>query len=98
MTIAICFHCGGIKRGSFLRCDDCGIEPQSEDDYAVSLALSDHYFNPDQLRTVGERIQGGAVVNLTSFSEEDRSKLLDAIRTPAIQKFLAIKRKHYVGS
>jgi hypothetical protein len=45
MTRAVCFKCGAIKFGAFCPCPECGDVPATEDDLALSLAMSDHYFD-----------------------------------------------------
>jgi hypothetical protein len=42
MTTAVCFRCGKLKFGAFCPCE-CGAMPQTEDELAISLAMTDHY-------------------------------------------------------
>ena len=44
MTTAVCFRCGELKFGAFCPCQ-CGAMPQTEDELAISLAMTDHYFD-----------------------------------------------------
>lgn len=77
MTQAVCFRCGEIKFGSFCPCGKCRAVPATDDDLALSLAMSDHYFSMDELRAMGERIRRGLPVSL---NEEQRVEMVAMIR------------------
>jgi hypothetical protein len=53
MTIAVCYMCGELKFGAFNSCGKCGGSPKTEDDFALSLAMTDHYFDKPTLEKMG---------------------------------------------
>ncbi len=59
MTTAVCIHCGSFKFGAFNPCDHCGALPVTEEDYALSFALTDHFNSEDELQKVGQQIASG---------------------------------------
>jgi hypothetical protein len=59
MTIAVCVKCGQFKFGAFNSCRKCGAEPRHIDDLALSLAMSDHYFDKPTLEQISKIIQTG---------------------------------------
>ncbi len=53
MTVAICFKCGAFKTGAFNWCEACGAQPVNLDEIALSMALTDHFYDKptlDQIR------------------------------------------------
>ena len=56
MPTAVCFRCGEFKFGAFCPCQ-CGAMPQTEDELAISLAMTDHYFDEPTLQQLGAAIQ-----------------------------------------
>lgn len=59
MTMAVCFKCGVIKFGAFVPCPECSGFPQTEDDLALSLAMTDHYFDMPTLEQMGASVRDG---------------------------------------
>jgi hypothetical protein len=59
MTMAVCFKCGAIKFGAFVPCPECRAGPQTEDDVALSLAMTDHYHGMPALEQMGADIRAG---------------------------------------
>ena len=59
MTEAVCFNCGEMKFGAFVDCPTCGVKPETDDDLAVSLALTDHYLDMATLEQLGLSIKSG---------------------------------------
>ena len=57
MTIAVCFSCGEVKHGATCACKQCGAKPATDDDLAVSFAMSDHYLSQAELESMGQRIK-----------------------------------------
>ena len=91
MTQAVCFSCGHIKFGSFCPCDECNEEPKSDDDLALSLALSDHHFSLQELEQMGERIRSGERLQL---DPQQKADMIDMIREtqsklPEIERLMA---------
>jgi hypothetical protein len=56
MTVAVCFRCGERKVGAFGACGKCGVQPITDDDLVLSLAMTDHYFDRPTLAQMGDRI------------------------------------------
>jgi len=61
MTVAICFACDEFKLGA---CTACGAEPQTDEDLAHSLALTDHYLTPESLAQVQQQALAGQPVSI----------------------------------
>ncbi|EDY18413.1 hypothetical protein CfE428DRAFT_4197 [Chthoniobacter flavus Ellin428] len=59
MTTAVCIHCGSFKFGAFNPCDHCGSVPVTEEDYALSFALTEHFNSEEELQKIGEQIASG---------------------------------------
>jgi hypothetical protein len=57
--MAVCFSCGEAKFGAFVACKKCNTKPKNNEDIALSLFLSDHFFERDNLRQMGESIKNG---------------------------------------
>lgn len=77
MTFALCFNCGSVKHGSFTPCSKCNLSPTTDEEFAHSLALSDHYFPLQSLNQMSERVRQGAKIELLPGELE---KLLPAAR------------------
>ena len=80
MTVAVCWKCGEMKRGAFNPCPKCKAAPRSEDDLAVSLAMSDHYFDKPKLELMGADIAAGKPLQL---APETRRNLIKVLRDGA---------------
>lgn len=78
MTVAVCFQCGAMKFGAFTACKQCGATPLSEDDYVLSLAMTDHYFDEPTLREMGAKFADGRPQHLTP---ESRRNLIQMLRS-----------------
>ena len=85
MTQAVCFRCGVIKFGAFVPCSDCGAMPENEDDLALSLAMTDHYFDMPTLKKMGESIREGVTPHL---DPQTHAQLVGEIRTSGLLKQL----------
>ena len=77
MTLAICFKCGKSKFGAFNPCEGCQATPRSEDDFVLSLALSDHYFQKPALDQMGADIAAGKPLQL---DPDTRRMLIGVLR------------------
>lgn len=55
MTVALCTHCGDLKKGLLLPCDHCGEPPSKE--ISLEHILSDHYLSVDTLKEFGNVIK-----------------------------------------
>ena len=56
---AVGLKCGSFKFGSFNPCDKCGALPDTEDDYALSVIYSSHFFPHQELEDIVRQIAGG---------------------------------------
>ena len=59
MTAAICLKCGAMKVGAFTRCPKCRFTPESGEDQARSILLSDRTLDLAALKDTAQRIAGG---------------------------------------
>src|SRR3954451_14423021 len=59
MTIAVCTRCGAKNVGAFTACRACGFDPETPEEMARSLLLSDHNLPRDQLEAVARKIRAG---------------------------------------
>lgn len=57
MTTAVCFRCGHLKPGSFLACDQCQEKPQTDEEFIVSIAMTNHYFDQASLEAMRDYIR-----------------------------------------
>src|ERR1700731_1126419 len=71
MTIAVCFQCGEFKFGAWAPCPKCRALPRTEDDYVVSMALTDHYFDRPTLEQMGQSVKQGQKPKLDAQSREN---------------------------
>jgi hypothetical protein len=56
MTTAVCFNCGEFKHGALNPCPKCGEVPEGEEKN-VSIALTDHYHNREDLMALSAAIK-----------------------------------------
>jgi hypothetical protein len=77
LTIAVCWKCGESKFGAFTPCGKCKAMPGSEDDLALSLAMTDHYFDMATLKQMGASIASG---NPPQLDPETRENLIKTVR------------------
>lgn len=77
MTVAVCFKCGSMKHGAFKLCPECNRRPESEDDMAASLAFTDHYYTPEDLKRIGSDIAKG---EFPKFDPATWEELLGGVR------------------
>jgi hypothetical protein len=61
MTIAVCFKCGAFKHGAITPCPQCKTTPETPEDQARSIAMSDHHYNRATLERISSSIQEGRV-------------------------------------
>jgi hypothetical protein len=78
MTLAVCFKCGVSKFGAFVPCPACAARPQSEDDLALSLAMTDHYFDRPTLEQMGALLRDG---KRPLLDPESHDQLVQQIRS-----------------
>lgn len=78
MTQAICFSCGATKFGAFTPCSACATQPETEDQIAASLLLTDHFMDAATLAENSERIRASG--QKAAVPPEMREELLQAVR------------------
>jgi len=66
MTIAVCFKCGNLKKGAFNPCKKCNACPKNEEELALSLVMTDHYFNLPSLEQLSVCIENGYKIELSA--------------------------------
>jgi hypothetical protein len=81
MTMAVCFKCGVIKFGAFVSCPECAGFPQTEDDLALSLAMTDHYFDMPTLAQMGAAVRDGKPPHL---DPDTHAQLIQQIRSSGV--------------
>ena len=92
MTIAVCFRCGTLKFGAFCPCGECTAVPQTEDELALSLAMTDHYFDTPTLDQMGASIRDGKPPHL---SPETREHLIASFRESGLLEQLRERDKTF---
>ena len=83
MTVAVCYKCGAIKHGAFCPCSRCAAVPQSEDDLALSVVMTDHYFDRRTLQRMGTSVREGRPSHL---DPDTRKQLVVALRGSGLLK------------
>ncbi len=58
------YSCGEIKHGAFNLCPKCNSIPNTDENLALSLALTDHYFDKNNLDKMSQTIKSGEKINL----------------------------------
>lgn len=77
MTTATCIYCGTLKFGAFAPCHECNRIPTERDDVVRSVALTDHYFTPEQLADFGAQIRNGQPLKIDTKLETRLSAEID---------------------
>lgn len=85
MTVCVCFKCGAIKWGAFNACPKCKSRPQSEDDFVISMAMTDHYFDKPTMERMGADIAAGKPPDL---DPETRANMLANLRESGVRNML----------
>ena len=85
MAMAVCFKCGSAKSGALVACRKCGAAPQTNSEYAVSLALSDHLSSKDQLAQYSHELRNGQKL---SVPRDALVQALDALKDPQLLAML----------
>jgi hypothetical protein len=62
MTTAVCYLCGSFKFGAFVQCKKCGTKPVTDNDLALSMALSDRNQDQSTLEVFSACLQEGKPV------------------------------------
>jgi hypothetical protein len=80
MTLAVCFKCGKMKFGALVPCPECGAEPQTDDDMAISFAMTDHHFDMNTLEAMGQRVAEGSPPRLDPHSTRHVMEEIEKLR------------------
>jgi len=70
-----------MKRGAFNSCPKCNAAPRGEEDLAISLGLTDHFFDRETISRMAAQISSGAKVEL---NPEMHRMLINSIRSQGI--------------
>lgn len=77
MSISVCFKCGTTKLEPACPCTKCRTTPASEDELAVSMALTDTLMSNDELHDIAGTIAAGKPYKL---EPELRTRMIVALR------------------
>ncbi|MBZ0136154.1 MAG: hypothetical protein K8I27_07265 [Planctomycetes bacterium] len=59
MTMAVCIKCGEEKFGAWTPCSKCDFMPETDEEMAKSVILTDHHMPPESLKQVSALIKTG---------------------------------------
>jgi hypothetical protein len=85
MATAICFKCGSTKTAALITCQSCKAAPSTNNEYAVSLVLSEHLSSRDKLAQYSHELLSG---NKLSVPSEELAQALDALKDPQLLTML----------
>ena len=85
MGMAICFKCGSAKAGALVACRSCSAAPQTNTEYAASLALSEHVSSKEQLTQYSHQLRKGERL---SVPRQALAEALDALKDPQLLAML----------
>jgi len=88
MSMAVCFKCGSAKSGSLIACPGCRAAPRTHDDFALSLALSDHLSSKEQLIRYSQELRSGKGA---SVPFKDIIQANDALKDPQLLAMLGVQ-------
>lgn len=78
MTVAVCCKCGAFKDGAWTTCPKCGSMPATDDEIAISFAMTDHHFDLDTLKQMAsDTKRNGEPPHLLPAQ---KAQLLDQVR------------------
>ena len=77
MTVAVCFNCGSFKFGAFTSCKKCGALPESDDDLAFSMMLTDHFETEEDLASIGQKIEANG--SKAKIAPEQRDEIFEIL-------------------
>jgi hypothetical protein len=78
-----------MKHGAFNRCENCGGLPRTDNELMLSLAFTDHYFQPDRLEQIGRDVKAGKTPQLAQSLKDklapaiNEAKVMIGIERPA---------------
>ncbi len=77
---AVCIHCGKRKSGALTLCGVCGRAPDSSEEMAQAVLLSDHNLLGEDLGTLAARIASGEGVTFRTEDVERIARNIDVTR------------------
>ena len=94
MNHAICLKCGTAKAGALGTCPRCGFKPDTPDDRAKSVLLSDKCAPMPALAKAGKRIEKGEKLKFDDADVLKWSDLLESLpRAP--KKYMGLTLQHW---
>jgi len=87
MTVAVCLNCGEFKHGAFNPCSKCHHTPNSPDDQARHLLVTDHYLERAQLEQVSTKIKAGEKPAFNESQVEEIARTIPELKMPAKHAF-----------
>lgn len=96
MTQAVCFNCGEMKFGAFSECAACGVRPSTDDDFVLSLAMTDHYFDMATMGQMGRAIKEGKPPHLDDDTRRRLLGELASVRKTPLGRFIGAAPKEQV--
>lgn len=63
MMRAVCLTCGAIKEDAFVPCPKCGHHPQTDEDKARHLILTEWYFSMPKLEYFSQKVKSGEALD-----------------------------------
>ncbi len=80
MTAAICIKCGAMKVGAFTPCPKCRFTPESPQDQARSILLSDRNLDASTLEEKAQRIHRGETLNFDESAVAQMASEFEELR------------------
>lgn len=87
MANAICFRCGKDKAGPFFACSSCRAKPTTAADLAISMVLSEHIHNAQQLAEFSRVLRAG---RQPAISDDQLRQARDALKDPQLRSMLGL--------
>jgi len=88
MGMAICFNCGAAKTGALIVCRECGGVPKASNEFAVSLALSDHLSSKNDLAKYSHELRNHLKL---SVPNEAIAQASEALKDPQLLAMLGVQ-------
>lgn len=86
--MAICFKCGSAKSGALIACKQCGVAPKASNEFAVSLALSDHLSSKDDLAKYSHELRNHLKLSVPNGAIAQAS---EALKDPQLLAMLGVQ-------
>ena len=95
MGMAICFNCGAAKTGALIVCRECGVVPKASNEFAVSLALSDHLSPKNDLAKYSHELRNHLKL---SVPNEAIAQASEALKDPQLLAMLGVQSSEAAAS